>query len=75
MCLIETYSKVCIGKHLSHNFPIQNGLHQADALLPLLFNLALDYAIRNVQVNPGRTEINWGTSASGLCTWFECSER
>jgi hypothetical protein len=23
MCLNETYSKICIGKHLSDNFPIQ----------------------------------------------------
>jgi hypothetical protein len=26
MCLNETCSKVCIGKHLSESFPIQNGL-------------------------------------------------
>jgi hypothetical protein len=37
MCLNETYSKVCIGKNLSA-FPIQNGLREVDALLPLLFN-------------------------------------
>jgi hypothetical protein len=35
------YSKVHIGKHLPDNFPIQNGLKQGDALLPLLFNFAL----------------------------------
>jgi hypothetical protein len=28
ICLNETYSKVHIGKHLSDNFPIQNGLKQ-----------------------------------------------
>jgi hypothetical protein len=32
MCLNETYSKDHIGKHLSDNFPIQNGLKQGDAL-------------------------------------------
>jgi hypothetical protein len=32
MCLNETYSTVRIGKHLSDNFPIQNGLKQGDAL-------------------------------------------
>jgi hypothetical protein len=34
MCLIETYSKVRIGKHLSDSFPVQNGLKQGDALSP-----------------------------------------
>jgi sorting nexin-29 len=49
MCLNETHSKVHIGKHLSDSFPIQNGLKQGDALSPLLFNFALEYAIRKVQ--------------------------
>jgi hypothetical protein len=44
MCLNETFSKFLIGKHLSDNFPIQNGLKQGDALSPLLFNFALEYA-------------------------------
>jgi hypothetical protein len=49
MCLNETCSKVRIGKHLSDSFPVQNGLKQGDALTPLLFNSALEYAIRKVQ--------------------------
>jgi hypothetical protein len=36
---------------LSDNFPIQNGLKQGDDLSPLLFNFALDYAIKKVQQN------------------------
>jgi len=32
-------------------FPISNGLKQGDALSPLLFNFALEYAIRRVLVN------------------------
>jgi hypothetical protein len=37
----ESYTKVRIGKHLSDNFPIQNGLKQGDALSPLLFNFII----------------------------------
>jgi hypothetical protein len=48
MCLNEAYSKVHIRKHLSDSFSIQNGLKQGDALSPLLFNFALEYAIRKV---------------------------
>jgi hypothetical protein len=53
MCLNGTYeySKFRIGDHLSDTFPIQNGLKQGDALSPLLFNFALEYAIRKVHGN------------------------
>jgi hypothetical protein len=51
MCLNETYSKVRVGKLLSGKFPIQNGLKQGDALSPLLFNFALEYAIRKILQN------------------------
>jgi hypothetical protein len=47
MCLYETYSKVRIGKHLSDNFAIQNGLKQGDALTPMLFKFASEYAIHH----------------------------
>jgi hypothetical protein len=42
MCLIETYSRVRVGKHLSDVFPISNDFKQGDALAPLLFNCAVE---------------------------------
>jgi hypothetical protein len=45
MCVNETYSNVPVGKHLSDKFSIQNGLKR-EALSPMLFNFALEYAIR-----------------------------
>jgi sorting nexin-29 len=49
MCLSGTHSRVQAGKHLPDTFPIRNGLTQGDGPLPLLFNFALEYAIRRVQ--------------------------
>ena len=47
----ETYSRVRVGKNLSDMFPVRNGLKQGDGLTPLLFNFALETAIRRVRGN------------------------
>ena len=51
MRLSETYSRVRVGRFLSHAFPRHCGLKQGYALSPLLLNFDLEYANRRVQEN------------------------
>jgi hypothetical protein len=46
MYLKETFRNVHIGRYMLYAFPIQSGVKQRDALLPLLFNFVLEYVLQ-----------------------------
>jgi len=49
MCLNETCSRIRAGKNLSDIYPIKNILRKGDALPPLNFIVASQYAVTRVQ--------------------------
>ena len=51
LCLSGRYCPIRVGSHLFDTFPLKNSLKQGDKLWPLIVNVALEYAIRRVQIN------------------------
>jgi hypothetical protein len=58
VCLNEPYNRFRVGKHLSDLFSITIGLKQVNALSPLLFNFAVEYAIGRVQLTQDILKFN-----------------
>ena len=75
MSLNETYSTVRVGKNVSDRFPIRNGLKQGDALSPVPFDFALEYAIRRSQVNQGGLKLNGTHQLLAYADYVNLSDR
>jgi len=58
VCLKDSRGRVKIGNQMSETFNIHNGLKQGDALSPLLFNLVLEYAIKELQKGEDGLRLN-----------------
>ena len=52
MCMENTQYQIRVDNTLSEAFEVNSGLKQGDALSPLLFNLALEKTIREMQKEP-----------------------
>ena len=58
VCLNDTRGRVRIGYHMSETFNTHSVLKQGDALSPLLFNLVLEYVIKEMQKSNDGLQLN-----------------
>ena len=56
--MTKTYSRFRVSNHLSDMFPLRNSLKRGEALSPLLFNFASEYAIIRVLANQQSLKLN-----------------
>jgi hypothetical protein len=66
MRMNKTYNRSLVGKQLSDTFPTKNSWKRRNELQPLLFNFALECAIKRVQVNEDGLKLN-GTHRLVIC--------
>jgi hypothetical protein len=67
MCLNETYNRVRIGKNLSDKVYCSEWPETRRSFITIALQLCFGICHQKGSREPGRTEIEWDTSASGLC--------
>lgn len=60
-----------IQNDLTYNFEVNRGQQQGDGLAPLLFNIALGYALRQLSVDVNLSAHLHIRSNHWLCRWYE----
>ena len=66
VCLNEIYSEVRMAHICPTHFQLRL-VRNKKCLIAIAFHFAFEYVIRRVQKNEGCLEIEWYTSAAGLC--------
>jgi hypothetical protein len=62
-----TEDEVKVQTELTDTFEIRHGLKQGDGLVPVLFNLTLEYVIRKLPADANRTLEYKINQAGGIC--------
>jgi hypothetical protein len=66
LTMMDTESQVIIQNYLTDGMPITQGLKQGEGLSRLLFNLALEYIIRQLNVDANKT-LAYKSTHLGIC--------
>jgi hypothetical protein len=66
MCLNETYSKICIGKHLPDKVSCAEWFKTRRCFIAIAFQLCFRICHEEGPERPGGTEMKWDASAADL---------
>jgi len=68
MCMGDTQYKIRVEYSVSEAFEVRTGLDQGDSLSSTLFSIALEKALRELQLETTGVEIGQQHTSSGFCS-------